>query len=1293
MRIIKNVLIKVENEDIVDGKFEIPDGVEEIEGGAFEDCSSLTSIKIPDRVEFIQNSAFEGCSSLTSIKIPDSVRWIGRFAFCRCSSLTSIEIPDGVTSIDKLAFCRCSSLTSIEIPDGVTRIGDSTFYGCSSLTNIEIPDSVEEIKNSTFINCSSLTSIEIPDSVTGIGSSAFEGCESLTSIKIPNSVTGIFDRVFGGCSSLTNIEIPDSVRMIGDGAFEGCESLTNIEIPDSVTSIGDGAFVSCSSLTNIEIPDGVTRIGDNTFEGCKSLTSIKIPDSVTSIGDDAFFDCSSLNNIKFNAENEYLLFLMWKKAPQSMDSKLMFGEDISRFEGIKSQAHFQSSADYDEKFMDELYHKIIFSVGIDELERMVKIPNISEEKIKAYMLDKEESFNTLYDTKAKITGDFGTTLRILKSLNLNKKFKDSEESKNTAELRIFKEMNRLLENEENISLVQLIETSIQNAGYDSQNIHDEIVELQRSINKEQFQINIEKSKSELQDILSSTDERYGEPIVYDQISAIQSMLEDELRKIYIENSKINIQGLEGKIISNLTGEDRAPYIRQNARNITNRLLLLLGDENSILSQTMNHSSVDAIRNVRASIGGKWIASIKNGFQKVCNQKIESIPDSFSAEQIEQLEKILGINIETRKTANPKKDADREMAYKLLEEKQENMPDEEKIIITYKQLHDMFGPIHNPYSQEFMKYFKKHREEFLFNPRYMYEFHVIHNNFEQIINSNELKNIYQNGNLEIDDILGYLGKIKFENQRPGDEKVAKLASTVAKIKTEEEFEEVQKVFDIVRKRERTSIPPIYVQEKGKKMRGRMLSPNDILTMFAGNLTDCCQKFGDVGMGAMLLGAIEENAGIFVIEELQENGNYQIIGQSLTIRQKGKDGNYDRLTFDNVEITKNVKARLSEDDKKEILRIYQKAGMQVIENDQLFLKKQLEEGKISQETYNNLVLKEVIAGRGYNDLSILDTLPEAESIVPDEAYYNYRTKRKTIQPWIDSTSGGAPNGSNAFIPVVIASMDQSKIESLNLSTDKKSNLDEVTLWYGKLDEIADYTEDSIGEEQIDVLKEIEKMVYRDNQQLLNNEGVTTGKRIARIYGLESDTHINIGSENNWYLIYGTDYDGDLNIADLALEGGLNSRKNEKNDDTQRISKLAISEMVSTLYDIMIKGAKDNRKIVCNATKDTSLVNIKRMIKRGLAEIYDKNGEKIVLNQNNELVYETGKSVQYQDFDGDSGIEMLDLEIRPDVEKMLEEKIKIERTLNFARRERRLIAKEKEEGIDELRRTMRDDLSSER
>ena len=221
-----------------------------------------------------------------------SVTSIGGGAFFQCSGLTSITIPDSVTSIGDYAFSG-TNLTYSSV-DGVKYLFSDSYAflidGSSASGDLSLPSNVDSkpvrlIADSAFSGSSSLTSVTIPDSVTSIGDYAFSGCTGLTSITIPDSVTSIGEHAFRECTGLTSVTISDSVTSIGTSAFEGCTGLTSVTIGNSVTSIGLSAFANCSSLKSIIIPD----ISANYIASLPDVTFIFVNTLVDTLKNDPDF--------------------------------------------------------------------------------------------------------------------------------------------------------------------------------------------------------------------------------------------------------------------------------------------------------------------------------------------------------------------------------------------------------------------------------------------------------------------------------------------------------------------------------------------------------------------------------------------------------------------------------------------------------------------------------------------------------------------------------------------------------------------------------------------------------------------------------------------------------------------------------------------------------------------------------------------------------------------------------------------------------------------------------------------
>ena len=145
----------------------------------------------------------------------------------------------------------------------------------------------------------------------------------------------------------------------------------------------------------------------------------------------------------------------------------------------------------------------------------------------------------------------------------------------------------------------------------------------------------------------------------------------------------------------------------------------------------------------------------------------------------------------------------------------------------------------------------------------------------------------------------------------------------------------------------------------------------------------------------------------------------------------------------------------------------------------LGKLLKDGTITQHQYDSLVLKEVTAGTGYNDLEGLKELPEAKSVVPDEAYLKYKMINGSKDyAWIDSTGGKAPKGSPGT-PVILATMESNELKQIqerdNAKSEETVKASDIPLWYGRIGKVQDISRESCQEKHIEQIKQIEKIAY--------------------------------------------------------------------------------------------------------------------------------------------------------------------------------------------------------------------------
>lgn len=216
----------------------IPNSVTAIENEAFKGCIGLTSIKVDYNnpyfdsrnncnaiIEKASNTLVAGCKNTV---IPENVTTIGVCAFDDYTTLTSIRIPRSVTSIRNYAFDDCTGLTSIIslIPaDQLFVPASSAFNNVPTSCTLYVPAGAKETYAATggwnkFENI-----VELNFTYDNITYEIIPGTENVRVKSVNQSATSVSIP-----ATVTDDDITYNVTEIGSSAFSGCTSLSDIKI-------------------------------------------------------------------------------------------------------------------------------------------------------------------------------------------------------------------------------------------------------------------------------------------------------------------------------------------------------------------------------------------------------------------------------------------------------------------------------------------------------------------------------------------------------------------------------------------------------------------------------------------------------------------------------------------------------------------------------------------------------------------------------------------------------------------------------------------------------------------------------------------------------------------------------------------------------------------------------------------------------------------------------------------------------------------------------------------------------
>ena len=284
-------------------KLVLPNSVEIIKSGAFNNTECLTHVNIGSGITSLSSTAF----NLGSYKIPKVIT-------INNPNPPTLVIPSG-SNYPAIAMAATVIVPNNSVSSYRTSWGgsaNSSFYITSSANTSHSYEYGTELETNYSDNLTAITTsnvqrntetkwVKFGDSVIEIGNNLFNASDwgawgddfhSLNYVKFGNNLKKIGNFAFKNTPTF-ELDFPDSLEEIGDEAFSKLEvntiwalQMEKLHFGSGLKKIGVAAF-AWNRIARIDLPSGLEEIGEGAFNGC-DCNEIIWPTSLKKIGSSAF---------------------------------------------------------------------------------------------------------------------------------------------------------------------------------------------------------------------------------------------------------------------------------------------------------------------------------------------------------------------------------------------------------------------------------------------------------------------------------------------------------------------------------------------------------------------------------------------------------------------------------------------------------------------------------------------------------------------------------------------------------------------------------------------------------------------------------------------------------------------------------------------------------------------------------------------------------------------------------------------------------------------------------------------